>query len=397
MHLRAVLEESLQIAPPVDPLDDIFDPILLRAIESRSAKGAEAARRLIEALSVEPGLRAFLGKTQVFAGASGRIEPKRLAIWLIRRAKVVGSEKAIEDLSRYLDSSSLPCEVRKVIAGLEVTAEYDLGFGMQLVPWDAAYDSRTKREMLSIMRLNHLPLAALLIKRIELPVRDVEEDESAAARTEHMQALPESAMNDIVLCLSLQGPNTAHIFAEWVEPPEWAPVLVAGGYSMPISDAQSFYRKRISSEDASDTRACYKLWEPISEKRKKRLRLVGRWLNGAMRRIEAVDKAIGLGVSLESLFLGELQNDRGELLFRLRVRIARLMESDPEKRKELSKLVKNLYFLRSQAVHAGELLEVTSGGERVDDIFMKGYALVGRALRKFIAEGEPSWDDITFS
>ncbi len=91
----------------------------------------------------------------------------------------------------------------------------------------------------------------------------------------------------------------------------------------------------------------------LSEPTKDAVRLPMQRLSLAMRRLTNVDSAIDLGIALESIFLNDLQDDRGELTFRLRIRVTRWMEDDVSKRPNLYQLVGDLYTLRSRAAHSG--------------------------------------------
>jgi hypothetical protein len=55
-----------------------------------------------------------------------------------------------------------------------------------------------------------------------------------------------------------------------------------------------------------------------------------------MRRLNLVDSSIDLGIVLETLYLSDMGDDRGELSFRLRTRVARgfLGNNENEKKKK---------------------------------------------------------------
>jgi Apea-like HEPN len=61
-----------------------------------------------------------------------------------------------------------------------------------------------------------------------------------------------------------------------------------------------------------------------------------------------------LGIALEALLLHELDGkERGELKFRLALRGAWLGGNDPQDRAKIQKTLKDVYDLRSRAVHKG--------------------------------------------
>lgn len=57
-------------------------------------------------------------------------------------------------------------------------------------------------------------------------------------------------------------------------------------------------------------------------------------------------------IALESIVL--VDNENAELSYRLRIRIAHLITSNPKDRKEVVNTVKELYNLRSKIVHDGK-------------------------------------------
>ena len=66
------------------------------------------------------------------------------------------------------------------------------------------------------------------------------------------------------------------------------------------------------------------------------------------------DISIDLGIALEALLLHEQnKKNRGELRFRLGLRGAWLVGSDGNERAEILKLLREVYDLRSIAVHSG--------------------------------------------
>jgi hypothetical protein len=110
-------------------------------------------------------------------------------------------------------------------------------------------------------------------------------------------------------------------------------------------------------------------------------------LNQAIGGQNDIDMAIDLGVSLESLLLHGLNEDRGELSFRLSLRGAALLGGDAAARKGTFDLLRNMYKLRSQAVHAGRLR-----GRVNEEELKAAFAVCARLIRKVIEQGAwPNW------
>ncbi len=72
-------------------------------------------------------------------------------------------------------------------------------------------------------------------------------------------------------------------------------------------------------------------------------------------RTKPVDSLIDTMIALEALVLSDAGDprERGEMRFRLSLRIARFLSNSYEERKQISRNVKNAYDLRSAVVHGG--------------------------------------------
>ena len=116
-------------------------------------------------------------------------------------------------------------------------------------------------------------------------------------------------------------------------------------------------------------------------------------LNRAMRRTTPVDSFIDLGIALESLYLADMDDDRGELTFRLRVRAARFLRMATEDRGTVFDIVRDIYGARSAAVHTGKV-DTTVRGRPIQELLQDGYSLTADTLRRFILCGEPDWKNI---
>lgn len=347
---------------------------------------------LIASLRAEADLEAFIGNMQVVANSARRVEYPNLAGWLLERARGVGAQRAIADLDRYLNSDEVPYLYTVAVAGIKLTARCVLGPYLEMVPWDAIPDSHAKHTIFQTYVLGHgfhWP-TAVLQRKVTLPKLHAREVDCKIRGTE----LPHMEVHDGLLCIGLMGPTAPYVLASWLEPPDWAPVF-AGGYSMP--HLEGIPRSHDWPEAACEqARSVYQAFAKLEEGRKARLRLAMQRLNTAMRRLSPVDAAVDLGIVMEALFLQDMQGERGELTYRLRVRAARYLGSDSADRRRLSELIRKLYTARSIAVHTGRV-EDTIGGVATRDLLTQGFSLAASTLVRFIFDGDPDWDDVAFS
>jgi len=112
-----------------------------------------------------------------------------------------------------------------------------------------------------------------------------------------------------------------------------------------------------------------------------------------MRRQLPVDAAIDLGIALEALFLSDMDEERGEPTFRLKIRAARYLGSAKAERDGLFALVGDLYGARSSAVHTGHVSDQLRG-RPIRDVLAEGYSVAARAIRRMILEGPPDWGQV---
>jgi hypothetical protein len=197
-----------------------------------------------------------------------------------------------------------------------------------------------------------------------------------------------SELHDALLCIGISGPFGPEWTESWLDPPPWAPVS-GHVYTPAYLEGPPHYDTWTEDHCLTTTRL-FSIFQGLSERTKDALRLPMRRLNSAMRRISRADRAIDLGIALEALFLSDLDEDRGEITFRLSLRMARYLRHDSEKRTSVFKTAKKLYGLRSTAIHTGQI----SADKATSEILQEGSLLTAEAIRRFIEDGPPNWQAI---
>ena len=389
--LRGAVSAALPDAPPPSAPSYALAILLRNAADGRLPR-EHPFSHLIDSLRKDPDLAMFGGLMQVLPGHARRVEHADLAAWLIERAQAVGPDQAVSDLQRYLSTERLPCRLIVGVAGIKPDRLDAIGQGITLLPWEQLPESNTKRAVTEKFFLGgtlHHPEAALVQ---EFEAARIHVDNSEVDKYMR-QPLPRTDLTDVLLCLGLFGPTAPVSLASWLEPPEWAPVM-PGGYSLGVPEGSSFGRP-FPSTAATDGARLFATWLALTESRRDELRVPMYRLNTAMRRRNRVDASIDLGIALESMFLRDLSDDRGELTFRLRVRGTRWLGSNPDERRHLSTLFADLYSTRSRAVHSGRVPDTTRG-RPTTELLEEGYKVTARALVALITGGDPDWDTVTF-
>lgn len=126
-----------------------------------------------------------------------------------------------------------------------------------------------------------------------------------------------------------------------------------------------------------------------------RLRVPLQRMNLAIRRTSIVDSAIDLRIAMEAAFLDDLKND-GELSYRLRIRAARLLETDEQKRRDLYGTFGHIYELCSKAVHTGKVPGKYKGND-VKALLQEGILHTSKAIELAIRRRGIDWESVTLS
>jgi len=394
-RLRTVIEEALRTAPNFNqsPVDL---NIWMYNAHSTSGRADAHAVQLLDALKNEQDLRVFDGSSiHVLSFSAHLAQYWNLGAWLLARAQSVGSNQALEDLSHYLSTDDVTCEVVVAFCGLEPEGRFDMGRAISFLPWAQLQNSRQKQSLLDRTVTSFpfaYPTGAL--------VRELNTKKSYISQTEFQQNIAKYTIDSIdtteiydsLMCLAIVQPSSPQVLASWVSAPSWVPIA-AGPTLFPIVDGISPFNK-ISTEGCVQGGELFKAFCSASPSFQARIRLVLQRLIRAMRRGSQVDAAIDLGISLEALYLNDMKGDRGELSFRLRTRSSRFLGNNAEERKRIFRLMKDAYNLRSVAVHTGS---VDTFDERpVQDVLHDGFLCAAETVRHFILDGKPDWDKVMF-
>jgi hypothetical protein len=363
--------------------------IVLHYAEHDPTKVDPRVPQLIAALAKEPSLELFNGRMVVWPNTAMRVEYRNLAGWLIRRGREVDSDQAVADLVRYVEATEIPSLLTLALSGIKVEESCDLGGAVTLLPWDALPDSALKRlvQRQALGGLSfHFPTAAI-VREETLPKRHITQDEFQRSG-QHLMPLDDAGLQDALLCAGMIGPSAPYALATFLGAPAWVPVNTSG-IAMPFPEGLPVH-KEWSKTQCSEARTLHVAFLKLDKSPQDVLRLAMQRLNRAMRRQLPVDAAIDLGIALEALFLSDMDEERGEPTFRLRLRAARYLGSTKPEREAVFDLVGDLYRARSSAVHTGRVSDQL-GGRPIGDALAEGYSVTAGAVRRMVLEGMPDW------
>lgn len=151
--------------------------------------------------------------------------------------------------------------------------------------------------------------------------------------------------------------------------------------------------REATNEDLEAFRAIVNKYLELNDGQRSKLDVPLHRLREAARHNSAIDRAIDLGVALESLLLSE-QKDPIKLSLQFRLRGAWLLGQNPEERKAICKQLKEIYNYRSSAVHSGRLTVKPKDYEYATEKLVDGLKLCANAIKAVINEIDINWDDL---
>ncbi len=324
------------------------------------------------------------------------VSPEHLAAWLIERATKTTPNQAIADAEAFTSGEELEFLWVVPIDDIVPNRRVDLNDGLALVPWNEVPESDEKQVLsvslpaAGVFRLP--PTAALVISdKWRITSRDPSITPSGAQPIPHFDRLT-YALN-AVACLTLFGPSSPAILSYYCLFASSVPLL--SPTQTFLSPRESWRRTEWREEWRSEAAEVIAAFESTASTRK-HIRIAVDRLNASLRTLQLVDRAIDLGIALESTFLSDQNDDRGELGFRLRLRAARFLAAEPTERKRLTQLISKAYTVRSVAAHTGDLPSVVRG-MRPEQIISETSTELARALRRLILVGTPDWDLLCLS
>ena len=283
------------------------------------------------------------------------------------------------------------------LTGVTIEEEIELSCGVSLIPFSSVPESQMSEwfspagtsALVDPMHNMFVPTpTAALVSSDEDSVELVEEwpdpsDDSAYSSKQKL-------FWQISQCLTLIGPSSPTPVAQWsqLRSPEQVPMLGAGqGWGHSIQEAYPLATTVLPNGE--DIRKLVERYLDLDTTLRNKLAISIQRLNLALRRHDVVDKAIELGVALEALLVADRDAD-AQVSYLLRVRGAWLGGGTLEERRERRKLLKQVYDLRSRAVHSGTLNRQQAG-----EILHEGSVLCANLIHRVIEQGSmPSWDDL---
>jgi hypothetical protein len=353
-----------------------------------------AFRHFVETLCAEPDLQSLQGK--LFAASlgffTGPIHIERLAKSML--AQILNgrdTHELLRSLSQFLRHNSSEALIIIAVSGVDVVERFELGDGVELTPIKALPPSVPRGVALGQDPRGNLtiipylpPMQAALTQRITVSPIIVTEQQQVESRDRHVTILHQTleCITETMNCLGLLDlqPVVSRIgWHHFLDPGAFFIGPASGWSSWDIQTLT--WSRQLEIVRAKELFAAY--FEIPKDLRESVLRVPLDRLNRALRPASTlVDKAIDLGIALEALLLHEI-NDNRELRFRFSLRGAQLLGGDLDTRRAQLKLLRDVYDLRSAAVHNGRLKET----ERNTATLSQALQVCARLIRLAIDRG----------
>ncbi|MGQ7939162.1 hypothetical protein [Paraburkholderia sp. D1E] len=321
---------------------------------------------------------------------------------LIAKALDEGADVAIASMYDFIDIDCNRCIEVLLLEGIHVVETTEVADGIFLCPVSAV-PSSTLRSYLTYVAENTerppLSMAHLLHEEKRNPgaaLFQIREVEPKFYR--EMPQFPLMAdippIHDIANVLAILGPTsplTCKSFSELADG-EFLKGFVGFSWGTHREETRVYKNVSVTSNEIKNFVPVIRRYLALSTEMKLRLRVPLHRLNEAVRHGKLEDRALDLGIALESLLLG---GDLGKekITSRLKRRGGLLLAAEKSQIAALEQKFSELYDFRSRAAHDGDVTAKGASREHVETALIEGLSLCAAAIRKIIERGSfPEWN-----
>lgn len=275
-----------------------------------------------------------------------------LATWLSRRAFTTGATETVRGLRDYLDNHKFQMTDVLIIRGIHIDNAYEFEDGVKLSPLHMIPKeiASSLQNYLYPMVRDHNPSAAF-ITSYSLPEEGSEDD----FFDNHLNPIYQNQelLRLVIAIFCNSGAPTP--VARWSLLPDWVPFsgLLDSSYSTQLEIKTPYGEEQVSNEVATNAIELYHKLKALPSNVKAPIEIALWRLTQSMNTWNKEQKAIDLGVSLETFLTSK--DTRDQLSLQFRVIGALLTGNTLEERLMHHDIFKALYNLRSSAVHNGTI------------------------------------------
>ena len=350
--------------------------------------------------------KTFVATYVIFGGRSSGSSIEDILKNLLKAAIVNGPKAAAKAFYDEVASGYLPYREFFLLSGIKVEKEVQVCDGISLVPLPNSTQHLPGflSDLFSIDLSDFLSKTLLALDMSVSPLLHRPEQsytfESSPHRHFNIAARsadnPDFDLGKFFLALTLIGEHPIFTTIRWTYLSDDRIFDLRLGPGSGFSqDTRSAFTTEFSEAQVRQALDLYGKITALPVKVYKQLQIpIDRWMKSKTHQ-GYVDKMIDLGIALESFYLRGI---RDELSFRLRLRAALYLGDGIEQRIQLKKDFRQIYEIRSRAVHEGtapEQVKVEGQDIRMGQFTERSQKLFKRSLLKVIENGRlPDWDNI---
>lgn len=326
----------------------------------------------------------------------GRTTLRDIAHWLLAQARNREPHEVITQLIAFIKNDSVPMSEILAIWGLNPIKAVDFGDNIQLVSLNSLPPSIRKDQFTGIQE-SRLPFSSIFpgpLPRAALKW-DFNFSPIASGKTESpfLQSKRER-MEQIAKCLCLLN-TPASIVGYWYQCDMNTPVIGGVRSSEEGFAIEHAFKSRTDETDydSIEINKILTQFENLSDKDKRRFEIPLTRLNKALRSFDNSEKALELGIAVESL----IAPTKEEISYQIRLKGAYLLGGSTLEKKYNFELIKKLYDLRSTIAHGnslGEKIKFRSENIETGELLKKMSILCSELMRAILKRGKfiDDWD-----
>ena len=332
--------------------------------------------------------------------SSRRFQVRIVAHWiLLRSLQVEEPEKIVDQLYRVFKRNSAESYAVFAVQGIKTDHRVSLSKGISLIPFEEVPAGHWKDMFLSGVNPYFpfppgKPTSAIVFKFRQDPlfIQNIVRLDAGES------LIDRSSVYDILHALTLVGPSAPVVIMEWQAYKANFP------YSQPTSGQWATHElnpeaipKEIPNIDTKLATKVSKAFLGLNSDRKQLLRIPLQRLALSVRRRTLADKAIELGIAFEALLTSD-RSHHDPVAHLVRLRGALLHGGTLAEKKRVYSLLRDVYSLRSKAVHDGHIAEtekVNGRRQKTEPILADGSTECAFLIRKWMGLTDlPNWDDV---
>ena len=350
--------------------------------------------------------RTYAATYAIFGGMGSGSSIEDILKNLLKATIVVGPQGAAKAFYDEIASDNLLYQECFILAGIKIEKEVQVCDSISLVPLPSS-TQHLPSYLSHLFGIDSKHFLSKTLLKVDMSISPLlyrpEQDYTFQSQPErhfniavHSADAPDFDLGKFFLALTLIGKHPVFSKIRWTYLSDGLVfdlrIGPGSGYS---HDTRSASSSVVSEAQVSEALDLYGKITALPQGVYKQLQIpIDRWMK-SMSHQGYVDKMIDLGIAFESFYLRGIRN---ELSFRFRLRASLYLEDGIEARKVLKMVFRQIYDIRSQAVHEGTVpkqVKVEGQSVRMIEFLERSQELFERSLLKVIKSGRlPDWDSI---